>query len=71
MSETANMIPLKTRPFVGESAFAHKGGLHVNAIMKVPRAYEHLNPETVGNERRVLVSDLSGKSNVEYKAKEL
>ncbi|MBW1696146.1 MAG: citramalate synthase [Deltaproteobacteria bacterium] len=71
VSETANMIPLNTRPFVGESAFAHKGGLHVNAIMKVPRAYEHIDPEIVGNERRVLISDLSGKSNVEYKAKEL
>jgi len=71
VSETANMIPLNSRPFVGESAFAHKGGLHVNAIMKVPRAYEHIDPVRVGNERRVLISDLSGKSNVEYKAKEL
>jgi 2-isopropylmalate synthase len=71
VSETANMIPLKTRPFVGESAFAHKGGIHVSAIMKVSRAYEHMNPELVGNRRRVLVSDLSGKSNIEYKAKEL
>jgi 2-isopropylmalate synthase len=71
VSETANMIPLNSRPFVGESAFAHKGGLHVNAIMKVPRAYEHIDPALVGNERRVLISDLSGKSNVEYKAKEL
>ncbi len=71
VSETANMIPLTTRPFVGNSAFAHKGGIHVNAIMKMPMAYEHITPEDVGNERRVLVSDLSGKSNVEYKAKEL
>ncbi|MFC1816679.1 citramalate synthase [Thermodesulfobacteriota bacterium] len=71
VSETANMIPSDTRPFVGKSAFAHKGGIHVSAIMKVPRAYEHINPESVGNERRVLVSDLSGKSNIEYKAKEL
>jgi len=71
VSETANMIPLNTRPFVGKSAFAHKGGIHVSAIMKSPRAYEHIPPEWVGNERRVLVSDLSGKSNVEYKAKEL
>lgn len=71
VSETANMIPLNTRPFVGKSAFAHKGGIHVSAIMKVPRAYEHIPPEWVGNERRVLVSDLSGKSNIEYKAKEL
>jgi 2-isopropylmalate synthase len=71
VSETANMIPLNSRPFVGESAFAHKGGIHVSAVMKVPRAYEHIDPSAVGNERRVLVSDLSGKSNVEYKAKEL
>ena len=71
VSETANMIPLNTRPFVGKSAFAHKGGIHVSAIMKTPRAYEHMVPELVGNERRVLVSDLSGKSNVEFKAKEL
>jgi len=71
ISETANMIPRNTRPFVGKSAFAHKGGIHVNAIMKVPRAYEHIDPELVGNRRRVLISDLSGKSNVEYKADEL
>lgn len=71
VSETANMIPDNSRPFVGKSAFAHKGGIHVSAIMKTPRAYEHINPESVGNERRVLVSDLSGKSNIEYKAKEL
>jgi 2-isopropylmalate synthase len=71
VSETANMIPLNSRPFVGKSAFAHKGGIHVNAIMKVSRAYEHMKPDLVGNKRRVLVSDLSGKSNIEYKAKEL
>ena len=71
VSETANIVPLNTRPFVGKSAFAHKGGIHVSAIMKEPRAYEHVDPKLVGNHRRVLVSDLSGKSNVEYKAKEL
>ncbi len=71
VSETANMIPLKSRPFVGKSAFAHKGGVHVSAIMKEPKAYEHMDPELVGNTRRVLISDLSGKSNIEYKAKEL
>lgn len=71
VSETANLVPLNNRPFVGKSAFAHKGGLHVSAVMKTPRAYEHIDPELVGNKRRVLVSDLSGKSNVEYKAKEL
>ncbi|MFZ5571255.1 MAG: citramalate synthase [Thermodesulfobacteriota bacterium] len=71
VSETANMTPLNSRPFVGKSAFAHKGGIHVSAIMKIPRAYEHIQPELVGNKRRVLISDLSGKSNIEYKAKEL
>ena len=71
VSETANMTPLRNRPFVGKSAFAHKGGVHVSAIMKNPRAYEHTTPELIGNKRRVLISDLAGKSNVEYKAKEL
>ncbi len=71
ISDTANMTPLNNRPFVGKSAFAHKGGIHVSAIMKNPLAYEHMPPELVGNKRRVLMSDLSGKSNVEYKAGEL
>jgi 2-isopropylmalate synthase len=71
VSETANIVPRNDRPFVGKSAFAHKGGVHVNAIMKTPAAYEHMDPARVGNHRRVLVSDLSGKSNVEYKAREL
>jgi 2-isopropylmalate synthase len=71
VSEMANQVPLNNRPFVGKSAFAHKGGIHVSAIMKVPRAYEHIDPAIVGNQRRVLVSDLSGKSNVDYKAREL
>ncbi|MDP4979546.1 MAG: citramalate synthase, partial [Desulfobacterales bacterium] len=71
VSETANLVPLNSRPFVGKSAFAHKGGIHVSAIMKVPRAYEHMEPALVGNKRRVLVSDLAGKSNIEFKANEL
>jgi 2-isopropylmalate synthase len=71
VDETANMIPRNSRPFVGKSAFAHKGGVHVSAITKDPRAYEHVDPSLVGNKRRVLVSDLSGKSNIEYKAREL
>ncbi|MBW2368391.1 MAG: citramalate synthase [Deltaproteobacteria bacterium] len=71
VSETANMTPNNARPFVGHSAFAHKGGIHVSAVMKQPRAYEHMDPGLVGNRRRVLVSDLSGKSNIEYKAEEL
>lgn len=71
VSEVANVPPLNQRPFVGKSAFAHKGGVHVSAIMKDPRAYEHIDPERVGNRRRVLVSDLSGRSNIEYKAMEM
>ncbi len=71
VSEVANMTPFNGRPFVGKSAFAHKGGIHVNAIMKTPKAYEHMGPEAIGNERRVLVSDLSGKSNIDYKAREM
>ncbi|MFH1076438.1 MAG: citramalate synthase [Pseudomonadota bacterium] len=70
ISEIANVPPFHGRPFVGKSAFAHKGGVHVAAVMKTPKAYEHIDPEIVGNNRRVLVSDLSGKSNVAYKAKE-
>ena len=71
VNETANVVPVHSRPFVGRSAFAHKGGVHVSAVMKVPEAYEHMDPQRVGNERRVLVSDLSGRSNVAYKAREL
>ncbi len=70
VSETANMTPLNNRPFVGHSAFAHKGGIHVSAVMKAAEAYEHMNPELVGSKRRVLVSEQSGMSNISYKAKE-
>ena len=65
------MRPLPFRPYVGRSAFAHKGGVHVSAVAKSSRAYEHIQPELVGNHQRVLVSELSGKSNISYKAKEL
>lgn len=71
ISDVANIPPLNSGPFVGRSAFAHKGGVHVSAVTKNSAAYEHIQPELVGNHRRVLVSDLAGKSNVEYKAKEL
>jgi 2-isopropylmalate synthase len=71
VSEVANIPPFNQRPYVGRSAFAHKGGVHVSAIMKNPAAYEHLAPEAVGNRRRVLVSDLSGKSNIDYKTQEM
>ena len=71
VSEIANVPPWNQRPFVGKSAFAHKGGIHVSAISKNPVAYEHIHPEKVGNRRRVIVSDLAGKSNIEYKVREL
>lgn len=69
--ELTNLSPIKHRAYVGESAFAHKGGIHVSAVMKNAETYEHISPETVGNHRRVLISDLSGRSNIIYKAKEL
>jgi 2-isopropylmalate synthase len=71
VNEVANLTPIDRAPYVGRSAFAHKGGVHVSAVLKDPRAYEHILPEKVGNRRRVLVSDLSGKSNIQYKAAEL
>ena len=58
------------QPFVGKSAFAHKGGVHVSAVMGDPATYEHIDPALVGNQRRVLVSEQSGKSNIVYKARE-
>lgn len=70
IAETANVALPNTLPYVGRSAFAHKGGIHVSAILKDTRTYEHIEPSTVGNERRVLVSDLSGKSNLLYKIQE-
>ena len=68
--ELANIQPNKHQPYVGDSAFAHKGGLHVSGVLKNRETYEHINPDLVGNRQRVLVSDLAGKSNVVYKGKE-
>src|SRR6185436_11510868 len=62
--EVANMHFRINQPFVGPSAFAHKGGMHVHAVNRVAQSYEHIAPEKVGNERRVLVSELSGRSNI-------
>lgn len=70
VSELANLPPHKYLPYVGESAFAHKGGVHVSAIRKSDITYEHIQPEQVGNHQRVLISDLSGESNILYKAAE-
>ncbi|MFC1501972.1 citramalate synthase [bacterium] len=71
VSELANLQHPTSMPFVGKSAFAHKGGIHVSAVMRDRKTYEHIHPETVGNRQRVLISDLSGRSNVVYKADEL
>lgn len=62
--ETANLHLRTNQPFVGQSAFAHKGGMHVHAVNRAAESYEHIPPESVGNERRVLVSELSGRSNI-------
>ena len=71
VAEVANMASVNSQPFVGHSAFAHKGGIHVSALLKDALTYEHMNPEDVGNHRRVLVSELAGLSNLLYKAQEL
>ncbi|MCI0488245.1 MAG: citramalate synthase [Blastocatellia bacterium] len=71
VAELANLPHRADLPFVGRSAFAHKGGVHVSAVMRDPATYEHIAPELTGNNRRVLVSDLSGKSNILYKAAEM
>lgn len=71
ISEIANLAPPENMPYVGGGAFAHKGGIHVSAVMKDSKTYEHIEPEKVGNKRKILISDQSGKSNVLFKAKEL
>ncbi|HHT47282.1 MAG TPA: citramalate synthase [Firmicutes bacterium] len=70
VAELANMIPLDGQPYVGRNAFTHKGGIHVDAVVKHASTYEHANPEEVGNKRRILVSELSGKSSILSKARE-
>ncbi|KRE48277.1 citramalate synthase [Paenibacillus sp. Soil724D2] len=71
ISEIANMHMPVNQPYVGNAAFAHKGGIHVSAILKDASTYEHTKPELVGNKQRVLVSELAGQSNVLVKAQEL
>jgi 2-isopropylmalate synthase len=71
VSEIANVHMPVNQPYVGVAAFAHKGGIHVSAIMKDARTYEHIVPELVGNKQRVLVSELAGQSNLLFKAQEL
>jgi 2-isopropylmalate synthase len=70
IADIANLTPRGEQPFVGKSAFAHKGGVHVSAILKDSATYEHIRPEAVGNNQRVLVSDLSGQSNILYMLKQ-
>src|SRR6478736_2922362 len=70
IAELANLSLRGDQPFVGHSAFAHKGGVHVSAVLKDSATYEHVAPEAVGNRQRVLVSDLSGRGNVLYKLKQ-
>lgn len=71
VSEISNMKQQDNQPFVGRSAFAHKGGVHINAVMKDPKSYEHVEPVSVGNHRRILVSELAGKTSIILKAKEM
>lgn len=71
VDETANIRPNPRLPWVGAAAFSHKGGTHVNAVQKVIRSYEHIDPSLVGNSRHVLISDLAGRSNIVMKAREL
>jgi 2-isopropylmalate synthase len=71
VDEIANLRHSPRQPWVGSAAFSHKGGMHVNAVQKVARSYEHIDPACVGNARAVLISDLAGRSNIVMKAQEL
>jgi len=70
VAETANVLADAKLPYVGRSAFAHKGGIHVSAMMRNPRTYEHIDPSVVGNERRILVSELAGTASIQAKIRE-
>lgn len=70
VSETANQIANPSQPFVGRNAFTHKGGMHVSGVSKLPKAFEHMDPEIVGNTREILISEISGKKSIILKAKE-
>src|SRR5207237_2059441 len=71
LDEVANVRPNPRLPWVGSAAFSHKGGTHVNAVQKLLRSYEHIDPSLVGNSRQVLISELAGRSNIIMKAREL
>ncbi|HTL71464.1 MAG TPA: citramalate synthase [Candidatus Eisenbacteria bacterium] len=70
VNEVANMVPAKNQPYVGQSAFAHKGGVHIDAVKKNPQTYEHVDPAVVGNLRHHLVSEVGGRTNIMLKAQE-
>ncbi len=71
VAEMANLIPQPHAPYVGASSFAHKAGIHVSGVQKNPKTYEHIQPELVGNERKILISELAGQSSILEKLKEL
>ncbi len=71
VDEIANIRHNPRQPWVGAAAFAHKGGMHVNAVQKLASSYEHIDPASVGNERNILISDLAGRSNIVMKARDL
>ena len=71
VNEVCNVVPAKGQPYVGQSAFAHKGGVHIDAVKKNPDTYEHIQPQRVGNHRRHLVSEVGGSANIILKAEEL
>jgi 2-isopropylmalate synthase len=71
MAETVNLPPASSQPFVGASAFAHKGGLHASAVVKLEESYQHVHPSTIGNVKRVVVSELAGRGNILYRSASL
>lgn len=71
VAEVINIALPNHQPFVGHSAFTHKGGMHASAVLKHPKTYEHITPETVGNDRRILMSELAGTSNLIHKLEEM
>ena len=70
VSSRANLSHDPHQPYVGHSAFAHKGGMHVNAMLKCEQSFQHISPALVGNQQRVVVSELAGRSNILYKVQE-
>ena len=71
VDDVANCAHNRRAPYVGVTCFSHKGGMHVNAVQKIARSYEHIEPQAVGNQQHILVSELSGQSNILLKAEEL